>query len=203
MEEGASTRDWLLKLLAGASPETIADILSQEGVWKNGRVARGEERIHKGDLLRCDPRKQIGVISFYGKQLGRLKAQRDQLYKHHDKVKQPSVLDVRIDTVDRFQGMERPIVIVSLVRAVKKLHGGDFVRDFRRINVALSRAQTLLIIVGAKQTFQQAMVELPTTGNEVRKESVYRYICEHSTRCGGFRSSSVVPMATWETTEKR
>jgi ABC-type branched-subunit amino acid transport system ATPase component len=202
-EEGASTRDWLRKMFPGASPETIADILSQDGVIKNGRIARGDERIHKGDLLRCDPRKQIGMISFYGKQLGRLKAQRDLLHKHHAQTKHQSVLDVRIDTVDRFQGMERPIVIVSLVRAVKRLQGGDFVRDFRRINVALSRAQTLLIIVGAKQTFQQAMVELPATGSEVRRETVYRRICEHSARCGGFRHASVVPMAPWEKAEKR
>lgn len=51
--------------------------------------------------------KQIGVISFYGKQIKQLR-----LVAHSH----PS-LPIRVSTVDRFQGMERNIVIVSMVRS--------------------------------------------------------------------------------------
>lgn len=199
-EIGGTTRDWLGRLLPGASPETLDDILRSEMVWLNGRLTAGADMVRSEDQLRFDPRKPVGVISFYGKQLGRLKSTRDAFYQHLARAERHSVLDIRIDTVDRFQGMERPIVLVSLVRAVEHLQGGDFVRDFRRINVALSRAQGLLMVVGASQTFAQALVELPAADGEpsASKVPVYRQIFEHAARCGGRREARIVPPAPWE-----
>lgn len=54
-----------------------------------------------------DEDKQIGIISFYGKQIKQLQS---IAFKH-------SSLPIRVSTVDRFQGMERNIVIVSMVRS--------------------------------------------------------------------------------------
>ena len=59
----------------------------------------------------------------------------------------------RIDVVDKFQGMERNIVIVSTVRSNKKNKMG-FADRIERINVAFSRAKRLLIVVGDKQFFE-------------------------------------------------
>ena len=56
----------------------------------------------------------------------------------------------RADSVDNFQGQERGIVIVSTVRT--NGHGG-FTRSPERLNVALSRARRLLVIVGDSQFF--------------------------------------------------
>ena len=56
-------------------------------------------------------------------------------------------LNIEIDTVDGFQGRECDIVIYSTVRSNREGRIG-FLRDWRRINVALSRARQLLIIVG-------------------------------------------------------
>lgn len=110
-----------------------------------------------------DEDKQIGIISFYGKQIKQLQS---IAFKH-------SSLPIRVSTVDRFQGMERNIVIVSMVRSniiqssrdqkpdkkrypelgypVQKSLG--FAQSPNRLNVALSRAKRLLIIVGNQELF--------------------------------------------------
>ena len=64
-------------------------------------------------------------------------------------------LDLRLGTVDRFQGMERAVIIVSTVRNNER---GDigFARAPERINVAFSRAQELLVVVGCLEMFTNA-----------------------------------------------
>jgi superfamily I DNA and/or RNA helicase len=108
--------------------------------------------------------KQIGLISFYGKQIRYL----DRMIKnnHED-------IPIRLSTVDRFQGMERNIIIVSMVRSNKIATSKEQMPDYElydklgypkqdslgfaefpnRLNVALSRARRLLIIVGNKDHF--------------------------------------------------
>ena len=107
--------------------------------------------------------KQIGIISFYGKQIKQLRA---VAHKHTN-------LPIRVSTVDRFQGMERNIVIVSMVRSntiqssknqqpdwkrypdfgYPKQKSLGFAQSPNRLNVALSRAKRLLVIVGNKELF--------------------------------------------------
>jgi DNA polymerase III delta prime subunit len=88
-------------------------------------------------------KKEIGVITFYAAQEKLLK---ERLLNRFN------ALDIRIGSVDRFQGMERAVVIVSMVRNNSE---GDigFARRDERINVAFSRAQELLVIVGCRQLF--------------------------------------------------
>jgi len=108
---------------------------------------------------------QIGLISFYGKQI---KLLRDLRNEFRD-------IPIRVSTVDRFQGMERNIIIVSMVRsnriAIDKEQKADvnlygelgfpeqkdfgFAQSSNRLNVALSRAKRLLIIVGNSELFRQ------------------------------------------------
>lgn len=108
---------------------------------------------------------QIGVISFYGKQIKLLKNLRNEFKE----------LPIRVSTVDRFQGMERNIIIVSMVRSSRiatdknqkadfNLYGEfgfpeqkdlGFAQSPNRLNVALSRAKRLLIIVGNGELFRQ------------------------------------------------
>ena len=110
--------------------------------------------------------KQIGLISFYGKQL--------RLLKEMAREFNPNEMPIRVSTVDRFQGMERNIIIVSMVRSHciqtekgqkpdYKKYGEDgypkqndlgFAQSPNRLNVALSRAKRLLIIVGDSQLFR-------------------------------------------------
>ncbi|MCG8812565.1 AAA family ATPase [Tenacibaculum finnmarkense] len=55
---------------------------------------------------------------------------------------------IEINTVDKFQGAERDIIIYDIVRSDKENTKIGFLQDYRRINVAFSRAKCLLIIVG-------------------------------------------------------
>ncbi|MDR3000212.1 MAG: AAA family ATPase [Fibromonadaceae bacterium] len=55
---------------------------------------------------------------------------------------------IEINTVDKFQGAERDIIIYDIVRSDKGSSNIGFLDDYRRINVAFSRAKRLLIIVG-------------------------------------------------------
>ena len=94
--------------------------------------------------------KEIGIITFYA-------AQQSELYKNLNpsrgsKSSQFDALSIRVSTVDRFQGMEREIIIVSMVRNNNQADIG-FAKKYERINVAFSRAQQLLIIVGCHDLF--------------------------------------------------
>jgi superfamily I DNA and/or RNA helicase len=73
-----------------------------------------------------------------------------------------------VKTVDDFQGDERDIIILSMVRNRSK-----FLTDYRRINVAISRARCLLIIVGNKIALEKMKVmldnkEVPVYRNLIR-----------------------------------
>ena len=83
--------------------------------------------------------------------------------------------------LDRFQGKEKEIIIVSLVRNVKNAkHNTDsHIAAFQRINVAFSRAQNLLIIVGAKDMYAPQPVVLTDMNNGDEKTvMVYKNIIE-------------------------
>lgn len=117
------------------------------------------------DKFEKEEDKQIGIISFYGKQIKQIRTLATQ---HRD-------LPIRVSTVDRFQGMERNIIIVSMVRShiiqTREDDAPNFVRYKKygypeqsslgfaqspnRLNVALSRAKRLLIIVGNEKHFSQ------------------------------------------------
>ncbi len=96
----------------------------------------------------------IGVITFYGKQLGELtNLEKKGFWRLPSEERNYPNLDVRFGTVDRFQGQEKDIVIVSLVRNNKR-HEVGFAKKPHRVNVAFSRAKNLLIIVGNPDNFR-------------------------------------------------
>jgi len=61
------------------------------------------------------------------------------------------VEDVAVNTIDSFQGQERDVVYISLVRSNEKSEIG-FLRDYRRMNVAMTRARKKLVIIGDSAT---------------------------------------------------
>lgn len=63
-------------------------------------------------------------------------------------------MTVEINTVDAFQGRETDIIFYSIVRSNPRGNIG-FLKDARRLNVALSRAKELLVIVGDHGTVTQ------------------------------------------------
>lgn len=123
----------------------------------------------------------LAVISFYRAQVGVLR----DLLRAEPAVREQLNLGRDVNTVDQFQGSERDIVIVSLVRTGPKLTG-EFARDFRRINVACSRARKLLIIVGSVPTFARSLVEVPGSQRGVTaRVPVYGLIHDQLRNHGG------------------
>lgn len=112
------------------------------GFWKNYR-----------NRERSVTESQLGIISFYAKQKQKL-ASKLQSLKDKGLV-DSACFNARVDTVDNFQGQERGIVIVSTVRTIKE----GFTKQPERLNVALSRARRLLIIVGNSKFFSSVNVE--------------------------------------------
>ncbi|KHL93252.1 hypothetical protein QW71_24250 [Paenibacillus sp. IHB B 3415] len=84
----------------------------------------------------------IGIITGYTDQ----KLLIEQIVSPKDKEKWKNT-SIEVDSVDAFQGQERDIVFYSIVRSNKKRDIG-FLKDYRRLNVALSRARKLIFIVG-------------------------------------------------------
>ena len=125
----------------------------------------------------------VGVISFYGSQVGDLRKAVKEM-RNQGKLK---ALKVDVNTVDRFQGKEKQIIITSLVCNTKHGNASRHVAAFERINVAFSRAQNLLIIVGAKDLYNRLTVPIPSmdTG-EIRSAHTYQGIISDIERNGGF-----------------
>jgi DNA replication ATP-dependent helicase Dna2 len=59
---------------------------------------------------------------------------------------------VTVDTADKFQGRDKDCIIVSLVRSNEHKTIGELLKDWRRINVALTRAKSKMIIIGSQNT---------------------------------------------------
>ena len=102
------------------------------------------EKIGKARIL--DERLDVGVISPYRAQVQYLR----RLLKNKEFFK-PFRHLISVNTVDGFQGQERDIILISLVRANDEGQIG-FLRDLRRMNVAITRARMKLIILGDAST---------------------------------------------------
>ena len=94
----------------------------------------------------ANERLDVGIISPYRAQVQYLR----QLLRGSDFFK-PFRKDIVVNTVDGFQGQERDIVMISLVRSNDSGQIG-FLRDLRRMNVAITRARMKLIILGDVST---------------------------------------------------
>ena len=101
-------------------------------------------KIGKQRLL--DERIDVGIISPYRAQVQLL---RRMLMKWE--FFKPFRRQISVNTVDGFQGQERDIIVISLVRSNDDGQIG-FLRDLRRMNVAITRARMKLIILGDRET---------------------------------------------------
>lgn len=95
----------------------------------------------------------IGVIAPYRQQVLKLKKALESL----------EMPDLKVGSVEQFQGQEREIIIISTVRSTVKhndfdrVHNLGFLSNPRRFNVAITRAKTLLIIVGNPHIITQVL----------------------------------------------
>ena len=124
--------------------ESYGRINKAEGLLTMHVLQQYFERIGKQRLL--DERIDVGIISPYRAQvqyLRRLLIKREYF--------KPFRRQISVNTVDGFQGQERDVIVISLVRSNDEGQIG-FLRDLRRMNVAITRARMKVIILGNRQT---------------------------------------------------
>ncbi len=110
-----------------------------------------KEYIQKIGIHRfLDERLDIGIISPYRVQTQYIRS----LIKADAELK-PLRKSITVNTVDGFQGQERDIIIISLVRSNEQGQIG-FLGDLRRMNVAMTRARMKLIILGNSATLSHS-----------------------------------------------
>lgn len=108
-------------------------------------------RKHTMDLIDSNvPQEAIGIISPYSAQTSLLK-----------KIIRESYPLIEISTVDGFQGREKEVIILSLVRSNDKFEIG-FLREERRLNVAITRPKKQLCVVGNMELLERSNVKFLT-----------------------------------------
>ena len=117
---------------------------------------------------------EIGIISFYMEQVNMIREALRRTKLEH--------VRYEVNTVDRFQGKEKPIVIVSLVRNVRigRRYDASYVKAYERINVAFSRAQNLLAIVGSRNMYEgeEIVIKDMESGRDLPPRRVYKDIMD-------------------------
>jgi len=138
------------------------------------RILKKIEEGNRGNRTKIS----VGVISAYSGQVRELSSRIEPTNDSDWRT-----LQIEIATVDSFQGRERDIVIYSTVRSNRDRRIG-FLKDYRRVNVALSRARNLLLIVG-----DDFMMEHATIGTESNPfAEVINYMRSHEGDCAILRS---------------
>jgi len=96
-------------------------------------------------LASTEKRPSIAIISPYREQVQFIQ---DHIKKDFDHYPDD---DISVDTIDSFQGQERDVVYISLVRSNSEGEIG-FLKDTRRMNVAMTRAKKKLVVIGDSAT---------------------------------------------------
>jgi len=155
----------------GTSYENTGEIAAIQTVLK--ALTKADGFLDYLNHFNKDEDKEIGIITYYMPQMqnirnaiyptfGKNEWRNFEQHKYNNEFQLP----FRINTVDRFQGMERNIIIISTVRSnlpVDKNYKWNkeypfslgFARDFQRINVGFSRAKRLLLVIGNQSHFSR------------------------------------------------
>uniref|UniRef100_A0A914X5R3 Uncharacterized protein n=1 Tax=Plectus sambesii TaxID=2011161 RepID=A0A914X5R3_9BILA len=130
----------------------------------------GEARLvaaYLSKLIACGVKQQdIGIITPYVFQVALIKQLVNERYP-----------DVMVDTVDSFQGQERQVIILSLVRSNPKRIVG-FLNDDRRMNVSVTRAKRHLVMIGDSRTVVRSdaiaeLIDVVSKSGKVQRASEY------------------------------
>ena len=87
----------------------------------------------------CD----IGIISPFRAQVREIAQQLSKIARGGE---------IEALTVDKYQGKEKEMILISLTRSNEKGLVGELIEDWRRLNVAFTRAKTKLTVIGSKST---------------------------------------------------
>ncbi len=166
------------RLTAGAQTLVFIDTagcgFDEEINYKNMSLKNpGEYFILREHLLKTKERllgHSIGIISPYSEQV---KMMRSNLQEEEELLP----LDIEIDSIDGFQGQEKEVIYISLVRSNSQGQIG-FLSDQRRLNVAITRAMKKLVIIGDSSTIAQHEIFAQLIDN-VEKNGLYHSAWEY------------------------
>lgn len=131
----------------------------------------------------------VGVVSFYQPQCQAIRREIRAILDQHN-LKDFHHISPDINSVIRFQGKEKPIILLSLVKNLPQQYDRTMqgstahISSPNFINVAISRAQNLLMIFGAKRMLENRAVRMNDNphgdNHKMVYHNIFNYIAEHS-----------------------
>ncbi len=134
------------------------DLSQKESGQEADLAARAALAVALGEGPRFDPATSLGIIASYRNQAARIRARLAQLAQEHDL---PALLQVSVDTVERYQGSQRGVIIVSFCchhehQLELMVSPDETGRVDRKLNVALTRARQQLVLLGNAEVLSRA-----------------------------------------------
>ncbi|KAF8267992.1 P-loop containing nucleoside triphosphate hydrolase protein [Lactarius quietus] len=188
---------------AHASRDVSHVLLQSEVLPKRGfpvvfHGIKGQERrtrhspsyfnVHEASVVRdyCQKLIQDREHKIYEQDIGVIAPYKAQVRKIRELLKHANLADVSVGSVEQFQGQERKVIIFATTRSnehIKKIAAMGFVQNRRRMNVAITRAQALLIVLGDPQV--------------LGKDELWRTFLNYACLRGGWNGK----MLTWKAKE--
>ena len=155
----------ILQALRADLPMVFLDVCgaptSRTEVKMSNAEARAVREVIAGLLARGVQEDEIGVIAPYRAQVANLRRHLFSDDADSGWSALPVETSLSIDTVDRFQGGERPVIIISFATTAAPPAGSqlrDHLTNPHRLNVALTRAQRKMILVGNADALEELAV---------------------------------------------
>ena len=153
---------------AALGPEPLTIVVHDEAASQTsnpveeGIVAALVARLAGADGHRLDARHGVGVVVPHRAQRAALIERAPELTERDPVTGEP--LRIAVDTVERFQGDERRVIVVSLTESDPAYlrQTSAFLLDPRRLNVALSRAKEKLVVVASRSIFTMSPADEET-----------------------------------------
>jgi DNA replication ATP-dependent helicase Dna2 len=144
LSSGGNGNPIIEKIIDPKAPVVFVNV---EG--RDSGKARPEEALAVGEIVRAllacgAPAHEIGIITPYRAQQSLIRRSLDDLGN--------AAHSLSVDTVDRFQGGEREVILLSLARSDSVT---TFLADRKRLNVSLSRARSKLILLGHGEVLRE------------------------------------------------
>ncbi|EEB09009.2 DNA replication endonuclease-helicase Dna2 [Schizosaccharomyces japonicus yFS275] len=148
---GNSNLPWLHKLLDPAKSVLFFDTDGcSASETKNGRSI---ENIKEADFI-FNSVLALTVLGLEQKAIGVITIYRSQVYCLRRVLS--DFPEVEINTADKYQGRDKDVILLSFVRSNPNDSVGELLKDWKRINVILTRAKTKCIMFGSKKTLSSA-----------------------------------------------
>ncbi len=144
---------WLCKAICPEKPVCFIDTSKESSAF---------EEISKGDIVENHGEADLAIklaetalaANVPGESVAIISPYRSQVALINEKIRDNNI-DVECLTIDKAQGRDKAMVIVSLVRSNASKAPGKLLNDIRRVNVAVTRAQSKLILLGDSETLKK------------------------------------------------